>query len=98
MVLFFFFFFSSRRRHTRFDCDWSSDVCSSDLGPTLAGIHMIGHDGAGFCFDNERPAHRILLQPARLATSLVTNGAWLQFMADGGYARPTLWLSDGWAA
>src|SRR2546430_3792128 len=28
----FFFFFSSRRRHTRFDCDWSSDVCSSDLG------------------------------------------------------------------
>src|SRR6266478_8985144 len=32
MVLIFFFFFSSRRRHTRFDCDWSSDVCSSDLG------------------------------------------------------------------
>src|SRR2546430_9125751 len=29
----FFFFFSSRRRHTRFDCDWSSDVCSSDLKP-----------------------------------------------------------------
>src|SRR6266853_877862 len=32
MMFFFFFFFSSRRRHTRFDCDWSSDVCSSDLG------------------------------------------------------------------
>src|SRR2546427_13011529 len=31
MYYFFFFFFSSRRRHTRFDCDWSSDVCSSDL-------------------------------------------------------------------
>src|SRR5688572_33221879 len=31
MFFFFFFFFSSRRRHTRFDCDWSSDVCSSDL-------------------------------------------------------------------
>src|SRR2546430_8748069 len=30
-LLMFFFFFSSRRRHTRFDCDWSSDVCSSDL-------------------------------------------------------------------
>src|SRR2546430_2981423 len=30
-IHFFFFFFSSRRRHTRFDCDWSSDVCSSDL-------------------------------------------------------------------
>src|SRR2546430_7993781 len=32
IVFGFFFFFSSRRRHTRFDCDWSSDVCSSDLG------------------------------------------------------------------
>src|SRR5438270_5528334 len=32
---FFFFFFSSRRRHTRFDCDWSSDVCSSDLCRSL---------------------------------------------------------------
>src|SRR2546430_5725116 len=31
LTIFFFFFFSSRRRHTRFDCDWSSDVCSSDL-------------------------------------------------------------------
>src|SRR2546427_11174081 len=31
ILMFFFFFFSSRRRHTRFDCDWSSDVCSSDL-------------------------------------------------------------------
>src|SRR5256886_8634449 len=30
-LCYFFFFFSSRRRHTRFDCDWSSDVCSSDL-------------------------------------------------------------------
>src|SRR5205085_8286796 len=33
----FVFFFSSRRRHTRFDCDWSSDVCSSDLGPRAGG-------------------------------------------------------------
>src|SRR2546430_3101340 len=37
----FFFFFSSRRRHTRFDCDWSSDVCSSDL-PAAASIHDAG--------------------------------------------------------
>src|SRR2546430_14042127 len=35
-MVFFFFFFSSRRRHTRFDCDWSSDVCSSDLVPVEA--------------------------------------------------------------
>ena len=51
-----------------------------------------------FCFDNERPAHQVLLQPVRLAPSLVTNGEWLEFMADGGYTTPTLWLSDGWAA
>src|SRR2546430_10008764 len=45
----FFFFFSSRRRHTRFDCDWSSDVCSSDLGaarrrPPGAAHHRRGAD------------------------------------------------------
>ena len=63
----------------------------------LAGIHAIGHDGKGFCFDNEQPAHQVLLQPVRLSPSLVTNGEWLEFMADGGYTTPTLWLSDGWA-
>jgi ergothioneine biosynthesis protein EgtB len=63
----------------------------------LTGAHTIGHGGAGFCFDNEQPAHQILLQPVRLAVGLITNGDWLEFMADGGYAAPTLWLSDGWA-
>src|SRR6266571_65874 len=37
MCFLFFFFFSSRRRHTRLTCDWSSDVCSSDLGGCLSG-------------------------------------------------------------
>jgi len=63
----------------------------------VAGIHMIGHEGAGFCFDNERPAHQVLLQPVFVARALVTNGEWLEFMADGGYTTPSLWLSDGWA-
>jgi ergothioneine biosynthesis protein EgtB len=63
----------------------------------VAGIHTIGHDGAGFSFDNERPAHQVLLAPVRVARSLVTNGDWLEFMAEGGYATPGLWLSDGWA-
>src|SRR2546430_1520621 len=39
--LFFFFFFSSRRRHTRFDCDWSSDVCSSDLSVALRKARLL---------------------------------------------------------
>ena len=62
-----------------------------------SGIHTIGHPGAGYCFDNEGPAHQTFLQPARIARSLVTNAQWLDFMADGGYATPSLWLSDGWA-
>src|SRR2546430_13078172 len=47
MTLFYmlFFFFSSRRRHTRFDCDWSSDVCSSDLDQQLAYFRSIGVGG-----------------------------------------------------
>jgi ergothioneine biosynthesis protein EgtB len=63
----------------------------------VAGIHMIGHDSVGFSFDNERPAHQVLLQPVRIARALVTNGDWLEFMADGGYTTPSLWLSDGLA-
>lgn len=61
------------------------------------GIHGIGHDGEGFCYDNEMPAHPVLLQPARIERHLVTNMLWLEFIADGGYATPSLWLSDGWA-
>jgi len=66
--------------------------------PVIEGIHKIGHDGTEFSYDNERPAHEVLLQPVCLARSLVTNGEWLEFIADGGYATPSLWLSDGWAA
>lgn len=61
------------------------------------GIHEIGHDGTGFAFDHEGPRHEVLLQPCRLASRLVTNGEWQAFIADGGYRRPALWLSDGWA-
>jgi ergothioneine biosynthesis protein EgtB len=62
-----------------------------------SGIRTIGHDGDGFCFDNETPRHDVLLQKTRLARALVSNGEWLEFIADGGYATPSLWLSDGWA-
>jgi ergothioneine biosynthesis protein EgtB len=61
------------------------------------GIHTVGHQTQGFCFDNETPAHRALVGPVRIARDLVRNGEWLAFMRDGGYARPELWLSDGWA-
>jgi len=61
------------------------------------GIASIGAAGGGFTFDCEGPAHRLLLQPFRLADRLVTNAEWAAFIADGGYATAALWLSDGWA-
>ena len=57
----------------------------------------IGHDGAGFAFDNEGPRHTVTLQPFRLASRLVTCGEYREFIAAGGYERPEFWLSDGWA-
>jgi ergothioneine biosynthesis protein EgtB len=64
-------------------------------GPS--GIQSIGHKGDGFSFDCESPRHDVLLKPFALADRTVTNGEWLQFMNDGGYAEPRHWLSDGWA-
>jgi len=61
------------------------------------GLVDIGHAGDDFSFDNERPRHRVWLEPYRLADRLVTNGEWVAFIEYGGYARPELWLSDGWA-
>ena len=61
------------------------------------GIHPIGFEGEGFCFDNELPVHRVLLQPVQISKALVTNGEWIDFIADDGYARADLWLSDGFA-
>ena len=62
------------------------------------GVYPIGFDGEGFSFDNERPRHNVYLAPFCLASRLVTNGEYLQFMRDGGYDTATLWLSDGWEA
>jgi ergothioneine biosynthesis protein EgtB len=62
------------------------------------GPAQIGHSGEGFAFDNEAPRHPVLLAPYRIADRLVTCGEYAQFIADGGYERPALWLSDGWAA
>ena len=61
------------------------------------GIHQIGHDGAGFAWDNEGPRHESLVGPFALADRLVTNGEFLDFIEDGGYATASLWLADGWS-
>lgn len=61
-----------------------------------SGEVEIGAGRDGFAFDCERPRHKALLAPHRLANRCVTNGEWQQFIEDGGYRTPTLWLSDGW--
>jgi ergothioneine biosynthesis protein EgtB len=62
------------------------------------GVDEVGHASEGFSFDNETPRHRALVQPHAIADRLVNCGDYAQFIADGGYQRPELWLSDGWAA
>jgi len=60
------------------------------------GLVEIGHDGAEFAYDNERPRHKVWLNDFRLATRLISNAEYLAFIDDDGYRRADLWLSDGW--
>ena len=64
--------------------------------PFARGLVVVGHDGDGFGFDNEGPAHRVYLEPFELASRPVTHGEFAAFIEDGGYRRPDLWLSLGW--
>jgi len=66
-------------------------------GVTEIGVAPPGPGGEPFAFDNESPRHEVLLRPYALASRLVTCGEYRAFMEDGGYRRPELWLSDGWA-
>ena len=61
------------------------------------GIHRVGTDGGGFCFDNETPRHDALLHEHQVGNRLVTNAEYREFIEDGGYSTSALWLSDGWA-
>ncbi|MEW4466346.1 ergothioneine biosynthesis protein EgtB [Parasphingorhabdus sp. JC815] len=61
------------------------------------GIHSIGHGSKDFAFDCEGPRHEVMLHPHAIADRPVTNEEWQQFIADGGYADPLYWLSEGWA-
>ena len=61
------------------------------------GVYEIGAAGEEFVFDNELPRHKQYLNGFALASRPVTNGEYLEFMNDGGYSNPSLWLSEGWA-
>jgi ergothioneine biosynthesis protein EgtB len=91
--------FAQNPTNPAYDASWKPPTSNSKEGwaELPEGIHTIGHQGEGYCFDNEGPSHRVLVGPVRIARALVTNAEWLAFMNDGGYANPMLWLSDGWA-
>lgn len=61
------------------------------------GLYPIGYKGDGFAFDNESPLHPVYLQDYYLASRLVTNGEYLEFIQAGGYSKPEYWLAEGWA-
>ncbi|WP_341368139.1 ergothioneine biosynthesis protein EgtB [Yoonia sp. BS5-3] len=61
------------------------------------GLVQIGHDGDGFAYDCEQPRHQTYLAPYQIANRPVTSRDWIDFIEDGGYETPTLWLMDGWA-
>jgi ergothioneine biosynthesis protein EgtB len=84
-----------------YDPDWQPPKAAAGPRGFVAvpqGIHAIGHEGKGFCFDNELPFHDELIANMRIARHLVTNAEWIAFIEAGGYATPSLWLSDGWTA
>jgi ergothioneine biosynthesis protein EgtB len=91
--------FAQNPTHPAYDPAWQPPVPEGADGYAriASGIRSIGFEGDGFCFDNEQPAHQVLLREALIARRLVTNREWLEFMTDGGYAAHGLWLSDGWA-
>jgi len=75
----------------------SSNAQNLDWLTVDGGIVHIGHQDTGFCFDNELPRHRQYLEPFQIASRLVSNSEYLEFIRAGGYQDPALWLSEGWA-
>lgn len=61
------------------------------------GVYEIGFSGDGFCYDNEWGRHKVYLHPFAISRALVTNGEYMEFIADKGYERFELWLDEGWS-
>ena len=61
------------------------------------GVYTIGHNGTDFAFDNESPAHDVLVEDFAISSRAVSNGDYVEFIEDGGYRKPEFWHADGWA-
>lgn len=84
------------RKQSDDQSDRADDGHAAAFQAYAGGLIDIGDQGSGFSFDNERPRHRVWLEPFELATRNISNGEYLAFMLDGGYRRPELWLSEAW--
>ncbi|HKI87256.1 MAG TPA: SUMF1/EgtB/PvdO family nonheme iron enzyme, partial [Thermoanaerobaculia bacterium] len=71
--------------------------CELNFLDFAGGLIEIGHRGHAWAWDNELPSHKVYVEDFCLANRLVTNREFLEFIADGGYSQPLLWLSNGWA-
>ena len=60
------------------------------------GVHQIGYEGSGFCYDNELKSHRVFIEPFEIADKLTTNKEYMEFMEDGGYENVLLWHAEAW--
>jgi ergothioneine biosynthesis protein EgtB len=76
--------------------DVDRKITSQTFTPIKEGIYTIGHQGKGFCFDNELGVHKVYINPCRIMDRLVTNGEYLKFMQSGGYDEFQHWLAEGW--
>jgi ergothioneine biosynthesis protein EgtB len=98
--------FAQNPTYPVYDANWQAphagnvvrNLGQGDFVDVPSGIHSVGHDGNGFCFDNELPFHDELIPNVRIARHLVSNAEWIEFVEAGGYTTPSLWLSDGWSA
>jgi ergothioneine biosynthesis protein EgtB len=70
---------------------------ASEFQTVAAGLYAVGDAGEGFAFDNERPLHHVWLEEFRIARRPLPNRAYREFVRDGGYRNPLLWMADGWA-
>jgi ergothioneine biosynthesis protein EgtB len=62
-----------------------------------SGVYEIGHQGSGFCYDNELGVHQVYVDDFEINNDLVTNGEYLDFMDSGAYSNFNLWLDEGWS-
>ncbi len=85
--------FISTEKSTKHNCQPTANEWNKISG----GIYEIGHDGKGFCYDNELNKHKVYLESFEISKNLVSNKEYIDFIEAGGYSNFNYWLDEGWA-